>query len=95
VLLHYNPNINLESIDERITSSNYKNLQITNYSIFHKNSKGSNQETILKQFLFKKNINYFIGVEKDKIGSYLLNNSEEIIIDKNSGLFLREIKIKY
>jgi len=91
-LLHYNPNINLESIDERVISTNHKNLLNTNYSIFSKNIEDNNQDNILKQFLLENNIKYFIGIEKDKIGTYLLNNSVEIIIDKHSGLFLRKIK---
>jgi len=93
-LLHYNPNINLESIDERITTTNHKSLKNTNYSIYSRSIKEDSPENILKQFLLKNKIKYFIGVEKDKIGSYLLNNSIEIIMDKHSGLFLREIKIK-
>jgi len=93
-LLHYNSSINIEAIDSRIINSKAQNLKNTNYSIFSQNNKNSNQETILKQFLKKNNIEYFIGFEKDKIGSFLLNNSVEIIIDKHSGLFLREIKIK-
>jgi len=91
-LLHYNPNINLESIDDSIISSNHKNLQNTNYSIFSRNIPDNNHDNILKQFLLKNNIKYFIGIEKDKIGTYLLNNSTELITDKHSGLFLREIK---
>ncbi|MEP1781829.1 hypothetical protein [Reichenbachiella sp.] len=92
ILLHINSQINLECIDLSIINSDNGNYKICSFSEYVKKHRYDNDiQKMQLEFIEQNNIEYFIGYGALDKESALYLNSEEILRDSLSSLYIRKI----